>query len=101
MMAKYLALLLLLLSTVTAQLYMSNNMVFDYPDEEIAMNYLPVFESYPDVLPEYRVLSYPPPSTSRQMWTGCGCAEAKTYGDYLRSRPKSRGQRMLAYYQMM
>ncbi|EGT30638.1 hypothetical protein CAEBREN_16347 [Caenorhabditis brenneri] len=64
---------------------------------------VPVFENYPDVLPDYRMMPYSPQtySYSRQMWNGCGCASAKTYADYMKTRPKSRSQRVVSYYQLM
>ncbi|KAF1747943.1 hypothetical protein GCK72_024409 [Caenorhabditis remanei] len=93
---------LLIISQTFAQIYLSNDIMFDYP-EDPSPSYVPVFENYPDVLPDYRVIPYPPQtySYSRQMWNGCGCATAKTYADYIKSRPRSRNQKLLSYYQLM
>ncbi|CCD65713.1 ORFan [Caenorhabditis elegans] len=75
--------------------------MFDYTEQPV--NYYPTFDNYPDVVPDYRLMPYPPQtySYSRQMWNGCGCATAKTYGDYIKTKRRSRSQRLMSYYQLM
>uniref|UniRef100_A0A8R1IAR6 Uncharacterized protein n=1 Tax=Caenorhabditis japonica TaxID=281687 RepID=A0A8R1IAR6_CAEJA len=98
--------ILILSAAVSAQIFFSNDVMFDYPEEEPVVNYAPYFDDYPAVLPEYRAFNLPPQSYSRQMWNGCGCASAKTYGDYIKARPKAlrsrnHDERLYSFYQMM
>ncbi|PIC18384.1 hypothetical protein B9Z55_024296 [Caenorhabditis nigoni] len=99
-MIKTFAIILFLLSIASSQIFLSNDVMFDYPEEP---SYVPVFQNYPDVLPDYRVMPYPPQtySYSQQMWNGCGCATAKTYGDYVKAKPNSRTRQVYSYYQLM
>uniref|UniRef100_A0A1I7T784 Uncharacterized protein n=1 Tax=Caenorhabditis tropicalis TaxID=1561998 RepID=A0A1I7T784_9PELO len=94
--------IILLITPSLAQIYLNNDVMFDYPEEPV-VNYVPVFDNYPDVLPDYRMMPYPPQtySYSKQMWNGCGCASTKTYADYMKTRPKSRNQKLFSYYQLM